>query len=193
VEQSVQKKGTPRLFIDAGHGGHDSGAKVPGLQEKDLSLEIAHHVEGSLKKMGYQVAMSRTDDTFVPLFDRVSKAKKWGATAFISIHFNSAKSRQARGPEVYYYHHPKYPIRAERSKQLGCFIVKQLSSTLSAPSRGVKRGNFCVVRETAMPAVLVETAFLTNPQEARQLLPSVSKRRIGAAIAQGIDEFCRGG
>jgi len=190
---ATHKKRVARLFLDAGHGGRDSGAKVPALEEKMLSLEIARYAEGFLQKMGYQVAMSRTDDTFVPLLERVSKAQKWGANAFISIHFNSAKSKMARGPEAFYYYSPKFPKRAERSKQLASSIVEHLSSALSTPSRGAKRGNFCVIRETTMPAVLVETAFLTNPHEARLLLPTSSKRQIAMAIAKGVDEFLQKG
>jgi len=187
--QSAHKKQSPRLFLDAGHGGRDSGAKVPALEEKTLSLEIAHYAEQFLRKMGYQISMSRTSDTFVPLLERVAKAQKWGAHAFISIHFNSAKVKTARGPEAFYYYNPKFPKRAEQSKELAFSILEHLSFALSTPSRGVKKGNFCVIRETTMPAVLVETAFLTNPQEARLLLPSNSKRQIAMAIARGIDEF----
>jgi len=176
------------VFVDAGHGGRDSGSHVSGLSEKDLALDTALHVERDLRRMGYNVYMSRTDDRFVPLLTRVVASKKHGADIYVSIHCNSAKNCKARGFEVYYYGRSKYTAA---SKQLAVSIVGCLSR-LALPSRGVKSGNFCVIREPTIPSVLVETAFLTNTQDARLLRSAAFRRYMAKTIAQGIDDYFSG-
>jgi len=176
------------VFVDAGHGGRDGGSCVPGLCEKDVALDTAVHVERDLRMMGYNVYMSRTDDRFVPLLTRVAASKRHGADVYVSIHCNSAKNCRARGFEVYYYARSKYTAA---SKQLAVSIVGRLSR-LALPSRGVKSGNFCVIREPTVPSVLVETAFLSNVQDARLLRSAAFRRYMAKAIAQGIDNYFSG-
>jgi N-acetylmuramoyl-L-alanine amidase len=93
-----------RIFIDAGHGGHDTGTIGPtGLTEKEVTLDIAHRIgEMVSERMGSEVIYSRTDDTFIPLEGRVAMANKAGADLFLSVHLNSSTAKSATGIETYY-------------------------------------------------------------------------------------------
>ncbi len=183
------------IFLDPGHGGRDIGTESRfsiRLQEKVLALETAKMVQGYLKQMGYQTRMTRTQDVFIPLQKRVEIANKANAFLFISIHFNSAPNSSIRGAEVFYYKNPKEKDRSTKSKKLADCILLQLKESLPTKARGVKHGDFCVIRETVMPSVLVESAFLSNHKEVKLLTTKAYKQRIAKAIANGVDQFLKG-
>lgn len=180
----------PVVFIDAGHGGRDSGARVGALEEKSIVLETALHLQTFLIKRGYAVYMSRFDDRFVPLQKRVSMSKK--ATIFVSLHVNSAKNRAARGPEVFYFDNARFPYRSAESFRLASMVIDRLVSSLSSPSRGVKKGDFCVIREPQIPSVLIELAFMTNLRDAAFLSSKRYRRLMGEAIGRGIEDYFEG-
>lgn len=193
-----------RIVIDAGHGGQDGGAKSivsPFIQEKTLTLKTALKVEEFLANWGYDVRLTRKKDLFVPLLDRVDFAEKCNCTLFVSIHYNSTpKPTKTRGIEIYYFDKKKHSkdkatlkdrIRAKRSIELGKQILKKMVAATKAPSRGVHHGNFCVIRETTMPAVLVEGGFLSNQEEARKLKNPHYLRFLAWSLAKGIDEYAR--
>ena len=188
-----QKRTGPVVFLDAGHGGHDIGAAVKPshLQEKNLNLEVVKRVERLLLGWKYTVVLSRRTDVFVPLKKRVAMAARNNATIFVSVHFNSVaskKNRGARGAEAYYYNTPDSQRTAD-SKRLGAAILRCLCEDLPTQYRGVKLGNLCVIRETTMPAVLVEPAFITNSKDARLLSSAPYKQQIALAIARGINDY----
>jgi N-acetylmuramoyl-L-alanine amidase len=92
-----------RIVIDAGHGGHDPGAKVSGLTEAEVVLDVAMKLEQLLKKQaGVEVVMTRRDDTYVPLEERTAIANRAGADLFLSIHANASPNAAARGIETYF-------------------------------------------------------------------------------------------
>ena len=189
-KQQLPKRSGPLIFLDPGHGGRDAGATVKAthLQEKALSLEIVKRVERLLTGWNYNVALSRRTDVFIPLQKRVAMAARVNASLFVSIHFNSAASRKSRGAEIYYYDATN-STRSADSKRLATSVIHRLCEALPTRYRGVKHGDFCVIRETAMPAVLVEAAFITNPKEARLLASAPYKQQIAWAIAKGIDDY----
>jgi N-acetylmuramoyl-L-alanine amidase len=186
------KRTGPVVFLDPGHGGRDCGAavKFSHLQEKALALEVARRAEKLLAGWNYNVSLSRRNDVFVPLQKRVSMALYDKAEIFVSVHFNSASSKTSTGAEIYFYNVPQNQ-RSKDSKRLGSCILRRLCEGLPTKYRGVKHGDFCVIRETAMPAVLVEAAFITNTQEAKLLASSHYKQKIAAAIAKGINDYFR--
>ena len=94
--------GVSRIVIDAGHGGHDPGAKVAGLTEADLVLDVALRLAKLLRKQDVEVVLTRTDDTFVPLEERTAIANRAGADLFLSIHANASPNPAARGIETYF-------------------------------------------------------------------------------------------
>ena len=187
-------KSTHTIFIDAGHGGTDRGTacKNKQLPEKSLTLEMARRVERLLTTKGYRVFMSRRKDVFIPLPDRVKMADTRHAEVFVSIHFNFTKNAMIQGTEIFYFSDPKRVTRTKQSRQLGTSIIKKMIKAIPTPSRGVKSGDFCVIRETSMPAVLVEVAFLSNPSDVQRLMRSEHRNKIAQSIAEGIEEyFCK--
>jgi N-acetylmuramoyl-L-alanine amidase len=94
----------PLVLVDAGHGGHDLGAIAPdGLAEKEIVLDLARRLRSELLARGFEVAMTRDTDVFVPLDDRAREAGRDGASFFISVHANAAPSRALRGFELYFF------------------------------------------------------------------------------------------
>lgn len=181
------------VFLDPGHGGSAIGAQNINrrLQEKRLTLDIAKRVERLLTAKGYLVRMSRTKDVAISLQKRVAIAERRSAAIFVSIHINSSPKRETTGTEVFYYATKKNNSveRIGASKRLGTCILNSLCRTLPTNSRGLKDGDFYVIRETTMPAVLVEVAFITNPKESLLLTSAPYKQQAALAIANGIDEF----
>lgn len=180
----------PLIVLDAGHGGSDEGTKVNALMEKRLSLITTLLTKTHLEELGYRVILTRSKDAFVSLSRRVLIANKAQSSLFVSIHFNSAPSVEAKGIEIFYYN-AKEIWRARASKRLASCILNRIISQTEAKSRGVKQGNFHVIRETSMPAVLVEGGFLTNKDERIKLRERDYLDRLSIGIAQGIDRYMK--
>ncbi|MGL5066618.1 MAG: N-acetylmuramoyl-L-alanine amidase [Sarcina sp.] len=152
-----------KVFIDPGHGGTDPGASDL-VVEREVVLEISRRLGDILKSKGIAVEYSRTSNsTTVGLSERANKANSWGADLFISIHANSFSS-PVSGTETYVYTSP-----SQSSKDLATKIVNSISSDMGLSNRGMKQANFTVLREAAMPAVLVETAFVNHSSDADKL------------------------
>ncbi len=177
----------PLVVIDAGHGGSDEGAKVQTVMEKRITLTTALLTKKHLEKLGYRVILTRSRDIFVSLQKRVAIANKSKAVAFVSIHFNSSPNRSAKGIEIYYYD-AKDHNRTRASKKLANTILHEIVDQTEASSRGVRRGNFFVVRETAMPAILVEGGFMTNYDERFHLKDRKYLDKIAQGISLGIQK-----
>jgi N-acetylmuramoyl-L-alanine amidase len=95
--------GVSRVVIDAGHGGHDPGAKANGVSEAELTLDVAMRLKRLLEKQpGIEVVMTRETDVFIPLEERTAIANREGADLFLSIHANASRNQQARGVETYF-------------------------------------------------------------------------------------------
>ena len=183
----------PTIVLDAGHGGIDRGAKIkyPYLEEKRLTLSLTLLAKRQLEQMGYKVILTRAKDYFVPLKKRVSYANNLNAEMFISIHFNSCPNKQAHGVEVYYYNSQENKKRAKSSKNLAQSTLTTICKKTNAKSRGVKNGRFVVIKETKMPAVLIEVGFLTNPQERDNIRKKVYLEKVSKGISEGVDNFIK--
>lgn len=170
------------VAIDAGHGGRDMGATGPtGLLEKDVVLDIAQRVRELLVRGGVRVVMTRETDVFVELPDRPRTARQQGATVFVSIHANASTRVVTAGSETYYL----YP----QSQQLAQMIQEELGRIAGLASRGIKTANFLVLRESDVPAVLVEVAYLSNPEEEARLRATAFRQRLAEAIVRGVQRF----
>src|SRR5256714_880653 len=167
------------VVIDAGHGGYDRGG-VPGqrISEKDKTLDVAQRLKRILQASGYRVIMTRDSDVFIPLGTRVSIANSYRGATFISIHFNCASRSGANGIETYYY-------RSD-SAGLAQSIHRNVVSGAPTENRGIRRRGFYVLRRTAIPSVLVECGFLTNPTEGRLALTGDYRQRLAEQIARRI-------
>ncbi|CAF23039.1 MULTISPECIES: N-acetylmuramoyl-L-alanine amidase family protein [Candidatus Protochlamydia] len=181
------------IVIDPGHGGHDVGTQSiskPRYQEKSLNLVTAKFVCSYLQQLGYQIFMTRENDKFISLDKRAQIANKRKPTLFVSVHYNSAPSSEAQGVEVFFYQSDDKE-RARKSKRLAQLILQTVLTETEAKSRGVKHGNFAVIRETNMPAVLIEGGFVTNEEELKKLKDPAYLKKIALGIAKGIDEYVR--
>ena len=167
------------IIIDAGHGGFDRGG-VPGqrISEKDKTLDVAQRLKRILQADGYRVIMTRDSDVFIPLGTRVAIANSYRGASFISIHFNCATRSGANGIETYYY-------RSD-SAGLAQSIHRNVLSGAPSENRGIRRRGFYVLRRTAIPSVLVECGFLTNPTEGSLAQTGNYRQKLAEQIARGV-------
>jgi len=151
--------GDMTVVLDAGHGGYDSGAVGrKGTCEKDINLDIILRTAKLLREAGVKVVLSRSDDTFIPLPERSKLANSRQVDLFISVHCNSTPTRNSQsGTQVYY--------RTPQSIRLAEAMMTELAEGIKLKRGGVRNGNFHVIRETKMPSVLIETAFINNDVE----------------------------
>ncbi len=182
---SRKNKVKSKVVIDAGHGGTDYGAIREGVNEKDIVLDITKRVETILRSKGFKVALTRKDDTYVSLEDRVAFAEDEEPEIFVSIHVNSAVSTTPNGIETHWYH--------EYSKPLAEIIHKHFIKEIpDANDRGLFKSKFYVINHTTMPAVLCEIGFLSNDEERNKLISDERKQKTAKAIANGIIEYIGG-
>ncbi len=209
----VGRPRVPRVIvIDPGHGGRDDGTsnRRLGLLEKTLTLDTGLRLERLLEARGYRVIMTRTSDRYVPLEDRAAIANRDHADLFVSIHFNASVDAPAvRGTEVYAMTPQFQPsTQPERDKSMiptrypgnrhdpwnivfGYQMQRAVVSGLGTYDRGLKRARFVVLRLVDCPAVLVESAYLSNEAEGRRVANPAFRQRIAEAIARGIDDYAR--
>lgn len=184
-------KPKPVIILDAGHGGRDLGARQrsPYIEEKKVTLQAALMLKKHLTQLGYKVIMTRQTDVFLPLYRRITSANPKRSSIFVSLHFNSSPNKKAHGIEVFYYNHKKYKKRARFSKKLASSVLTNMIKATSARSRGVKNGNYYVIREAKVPSILVEGGFLTNLSERKKLKQKNYLDRLAKSIAQGVDQY----
>ena len=133
--------------------------------------------------------MTRSDDTFVPLKKRASWANDIDSKIFVSVHYNTAPNEKAEGIEVYYYKSDDNSNRTKESQSLGNDVMDGILKMTGAKSRGVKHANFAVIRETTMPAILVEGGFLSNANDVKNIDNDVYLRKLAWGIAAGIKSY----
>ncbi|AEB65224.1 N-acetylmuramoyl-L-alanine amidase [Bacillus sp. FSL K6-2819] len=173
------------ILIDPGHGDQDSGSIGNGILEKDVNLDIGKRLNTKLNASGALPVMTRSNDTFYSLQERVNKGATAGADLFISVHGNANDATSANGTETYY----DETYQAAASKRLAEQIQPKVVNALSTRDRGVKTAPFYVIKYSKMPSVLVETAFITNPSDASKLKQASYKEKTAAAINDGIVSY----
>jgi N-acetylmuramoyl-L-alanine amidase len=219
------------IVLDAGHGGHDTGAVGPGgLQEKDLVLDVTRRVARLLEeRLDVKVLLSRDTDQFVTLRDRTTYANRERADLFVSIHANAHRETASAGVETYFLSSEatdgtarqvaalensvvqleKTPARPsgrldavkailwdlaqsefqQESSRLAEVVQDSMTQSLRIPNRGVKQAGFYVLGGAAMPAVLIEIGFVTNPKEERRMKETKYRDEIARAIFAGLAEY----
>jgi len=176
------------IVLDPGHGGYDIGARMSACDEKSLALSTALLTKKHLIDMGYRVIMTRSRDVFMTLEKRVLIANETKSKLFVSIHFNAAKNLTAKGIEVFFCG-SQDKIRSDSSKKLASCVLNKMIDKTHAENRGVKDGKFFVIRETKMPAILVEAGFMTHLDELHLLKDIQYRDKLAKGIAEGIDQF----
>jgi N-acetylmuramoyl-L-alanine amidase len=198
--------GLRTIVIDPGHGGRDDGTVNPRLKlsEKAMALDVALRLEKLLKAAGYRVALTRRNDTFIPLPLRAVFAKHEKADVFISLHFNAIDKRSVSGNETFILTpQNQRSTEADRRKPddafrqtgnavdgwnavLGFRIHSELLGSLQSFDRGLKHARFAVLRDIDCPGLLVECGYLSNDAEAQKIATPEWRQKIATAIADGL-------
>ncbi|MGM9978877.1 MAG: N-acetylmuramoyl-L-alanine amidase [Clostridium sp.] len=190
----VQYSKNKIIVIDAGHGGTDPGSSNLSRIEKNINLSIALKTQKELENQGYLVKMVRTSDIAVSLEDRSKFANNLNADLFISIHQNSFTSSSANGTEVYYTTSKPdsgFPVqntnKLSKSKELAKFTCDNIASAIGTYNRGIKDGNFRVLKNSKMPAILIECGFITNSSDCSKISNDNYQAKIAKAIAYAVE------
>ena len=204
--QSIRRHAVKRIIIDPGHGGFDRGAAGKSIIEKKLVLQIAKRTADILKRCGYTCILTRRGDYLVPLNQRPLFANRSKGDLFISLHCNASKDTRAAGIETYCLtpagasstNHQKvsgtaFPGNAFNANNflLAYEIQRSMLLRTKGQDRGVRRSRFAVLRNLAMPGVLLEMGFITNAAEERKLATPAYQEQIARAIAVGIISYHR--
>ena len=193
------------ICIDPGHGGRDTGNHTFWRSEKTYTLALALELRDQLKKAGFNVILTRSQDRAVELPDRPAQANRARADLFISLHFNAAVTGrdQVQGPETYCItpvgasssnaqgegagYGPTPANRCEdKSLLLAYQMEKSLVQNLGVVDRGVRRARFAVLRDATMPAILIEGGYMTHPAESKRIYDATSRRQMALAMVNGV-------
>ena len=179
-----------KICLDPGHSGKiEPGACSGGVTEAVINLEVAKIAGRMLEKFGHKVLLTRTgevDNSWLSW--RCEAAWAFGADIFVSIHCNASNDESAKGTETFYF------PGSETGHALACCIQSELVALCRTFDRKVKTNDeWTVLLETAMPAVLVELAFLTNDAERVRLSSDMGKRQFAEGLVRGINRFADGG
>ena len=204
----AEPKRITTICLDPGHGGKDSGNRIGGFfahNEKTYTLALALELRDQLKRLGFNVVLTRSTDNYLELPVRPAIANRRGADLFVSLHFNAAQAgkNEVEGPETYCI----TPVGAASSNAQGeggdygattanryenqslllaYRMEKALVQNLGAEDRGVRRARFAVLRDAAMPAILIEGGYMTHPREGKKIFDAAYRRQMAAAIVKGI-------
>lgn len=170
--ETVKTSGALKVFIDAGHNDSkwDTGAEGNGLKEQDITFAVSKKLSDMLQAVGVSTKLSRAKKTDVlgtdmntSLSARSKMANDWGADIYISIHCNAFGNTSAHGTEVYTYN------TSSKIYSLAQNICSAICNGLGTFKRGTKTASYAVLKNTNMPAMLIELAFITNPSDAQLL------------------------
>lgn len=172
------------FVIDPGHGGRDSGAVgcCNRILEKNLTLKTAELLASKLDSAGAKVIMTRRDDRYISLMFRVSVSHYYDADGFISLHYNSSIFPSARGVMSFYYNEAQ-------EKGMATAIQRELIKATKLNDRGVRYGNYQVLRTNRQPSVLLELGFLSNPEENYLVNTDAYQEKIAEAIYLGLGRY----
>lgn len=213
--EALAQKAAPapiKIVIDPGHGGRDPGAiGVNGLFEKVVNLDISHRLRDLLVAQGFDVVMTREDDRLLvdygssgdkqkDLQARVDVATRERADLFISIHANSYPyKKEPQGTMVLYFdpgnydssYKPTWQMEkwSAESKRLAYTVLSSITSRVGTKNLGVVPRNVYVVRMGTVPSILVETAFLSNPEDAANLADPGFRQQVAEAIASAVAAY----
>lgn len=194
------------VVVDAGHGGHDAGARGIYGYEKDFALLMARAVRDALQARGFKVVMTRDTDTFITLGGRVAVANRTPNSIFLSLHFNAGGSSQATGIETFALTPQGSSASLERGGgynangltgnahdsaniALATAVHAMVISKFRFVDRGIKRAQWSVLTGCRRPGILFEGGFVTNPEECRLVASDTYRKSVSSAIADAIVNY----
>jgi N-acetylmuramoyl-L-alanine amidase len=172
------------VVIDPGHGGQDNGGQWGKVYEKHLALDTAVRLENNLKRLGYQTVLTRRSDYFVTLPQRVAIGNSYRNAIFVSLHYNYTWKENVSGLETFYYN-----AEGQRLAQL---VQKSLVRETRTVDRNAKFARFYVIRNSKLPAILVEGGFVSNETERTRMKSAYFREAIARGITDGIQRYRRG-
>lgn len=172
------------VALDAGHGGIYSGAYYENTAEKDLNLSITLKLNQILQALGYRTLLTRTEDVDISLSARANLANQAQANIFVSVHCNATEAN-SEYQGLYVYHYPS----SAKGKALAESIQAPACQFSGAVNRQTNSADFAVLRRTQMPAVLVETGFMSCSEELARLKDEMYQWKLAQGIAQGIVQY----
>ncbi|TMN22118.1 N-acetylmuramoyl-L-alanine amidase [Lentibacillus cibarius] len=171
------------IVLDAGHGGRDAGAIANNsVLEKNITLNTAISVAKELSEAGADVTLTRSDDTFIQLEDRVRISQTNETDAFISLHYNAFPLNGVNGFSTYYY-------ADGEEQQFADDIQSALEQYLDLNSRGTRQNDYHVLRENSDLSILVELGFMTNPYDLSIIQTKEHRENVADGIVEGIMEY----
>ena len=213
------RRDAPLIVLDAGHGGHDPGASgAAGEREKEVTLAAAQELSALLQARGYRVRLTRSDDSFVSLDQRVERARAWGADLFLSLHADAAQRPSVAGASVYTLSAQggdrtrrlreakdwvqggdnaqisdilfdlTHHASVDRSKTFSAVLQQHLQGTIPLLRNSQRGAEFYVLLAPDVPAVLLEMGFITNTEDAMRLSSAKSRAPMLRAVTQAIEE-----
>lgn len=171
------------VVIDPGHGGHDNGGQWGRVYEKHLALDTAYRLEGKLKALGYNTVMTRRSDYFISLPQRVTVGNRYNNAIFVSIHYNYTWKQDVSGLETFYY--------GGEGKRLAYHVQNNLIRRTKTVDRKAKYARFYVIRNSKLPAILVEGGFVSNATERSRMKSAWFRESIAQGIVDGIQRYRR--
>lgn len=188
ASQQIERPGAEQylknkvIVIDPGHGGRDTGATgIKGSYEKNLTLKTAQLLYDKLKTAGANVVMTRNTDSYLSLSSRVGMSHTHAADAFVSIHFDSILDSTVRGMTSYYYHNYQ--------QSLATTVGKEVASFTKLKDRGVRYGDYHVLRENKRASVLLELGYLSNSAEETLVNSESYQANAATGIYQGLAKY----
>ena len=174
------------IFLDAGHGADDAGAIGPtGEKEKNINLDIVKKLQKVLEDEGAKVILSRTDDTCVPLYDRVKMMQESDALISLSIHANAL----ADGADPYVKHGTSVFFYNRESVELAKTLRDVITNKLGTKDDGVGMHSLVMTRPTMPLSVLIEVAYMIHPEEYKLLLDENFRQKAAESIRDGVKEY----
>ncbi|MDD3594412.1 MAG: N-acetylmuramoyl-L-alanine amidase [Candidatus Gastranaerophilales bacterium] len=174
------------VAVDPGHGGKDQGSVGPtAIAEKDINLGIASYLKDELEKAGATVIMTRSNDIYMGLYDRVDKAFEENADILVSIHNNAhpdgVDPYEIHGTSTYYYN--------DNAKFLAENIQDKLVRATGFKNLGIKTASFALTRPSYPVSVIVEVGFMINPYEYEKLIQKSFQKQAAEGIKTGIEAY----
>ena len=195
------------VILDAGHGGHDSGAMSVYGPEKAFALDVVLRAKALLQATGLKVVLTRSDDTFISLDERARTASQYKRGIFIAMHFNSGgygtgveaftlaprgvPSMMSDGPAVSDFNDCRGNARDAENIALATATHAALVVKTRMFDRGLKRARFVVIRDITIPGVLIEGGFQTNPYDAKMIATAGYRQLLAQAILQAVQNYRR--
>lgn len=178
----IEAKGdTFVIALDPGHGGEDIGMSNGDVTEKAVTLAICEKVKVMLESQGYEVVMTRSEDSYIAKEDRVSLVNSSSADLLVSVHCGYSDTDASQSGAVLH-----YQAGSGESEALAAQIEDHLVQEAGVTDGGSKAGSYTILTDTQVPAVLVEAGYLSNAEEASRLADDSYENEIAKGIAKGI-------